>query len=190
MRLFTTREKSATVFPPVLVRMLFQRCIAYAAIQPFGWMSCCVRKPVADLPHPAQFGQVCCRVLSAGCSSTLDKDEDGENPRWRLVGVLLPPFLHGLCMCVDRPRIAEGMLPPLVSVFFFSCFSCVAVVHRQSSGSPSAVHGLDCSCCRFFYVFYRCTRCAFRRYSHVVSPTTPARRQQRQAQKKFCVRPS
>lgn len=59
--------------------------------------------------------QVCCRVLSAESLSTDAEAEDSENPWWQLVGVLLPPFLHGLCMCVDRSRVAEGLLPPLVS---------------------------------------------------------------------------
>lgn len=77
-------------------------------------------------------------MLSAEGSSTVDKDEDGENPRWRLVGVLLPPFLHGLCMCVDRPRIAEGMLPPLVSGIGF------VVVRRGSV----VLHA--CSCYRLY----------------------------------------
>ncbi|CAM9107710.1 unnamed protein product, partial [Ectocarpus fasciculatus] len=58
--------------------------------------------------------QVCCRVLSAECPSTDTEAENDESPWWKLVGVLLPPFLHGLCMCVDRPRVAEGMLPSLV----------------------------------------------------------------------------
>lgn len=134
---------------------------------------------------PLNFGQVCCRVLSAECSSTVDKDEDGENPRWRLVGVLLPPFLHGLCMCVDRPRIAEGMLPPLVSGF-------AIVFHIMRFGSSRVVRALPTKSFNVYYLFFlfRCYRCAFRRYSHVASTRTPARRQLHQEQKRFCVRPS
>ncbi|CAM9591597.1 unnamed protein product, partial [Scytosiphon promiscuus] len=79
------------------------------------------RDRTTESPHEIllrQYGQcllqVCCRVLSAECSSTALESENYESPLWKLVGVLLPPFLHGLCMCVDRPRIAYGMLPPLV----------------------------------------------------------------------------
>lgn len=59
--------------------------------------------------------QVCCRVLSLQTSNERDAEDDGS-PWWHLIGVLLPPFLHGLCMCSNRSRIAEGMLPSLVSM--------------------------------------------------------------------------
>lgn len=62
------------------------------------------------------FLQVCCRVLSAQAPSSNGEAEGEGSPWWQLVGVLLPPFLHGLCLCADRPRVAEGMLPPLVSM--------------------------------------------------------------------------
>lgn len=64
--------------------------------------------------------QVCCRVLTGECSPC-DEAEDSDSPWWQLVGVLLPPFLHGVCMCVDRPCVAEGLLPPLVSEFALLC---------------------------------------------------------------------
>ena len=44
-----------------------------------------------------------------------DHDDDDDDPWWQLVGVLLPPFLHGLCLCADVPRVAEGILPSLAS---------------------------------------------------------------------------
>lgn len=76
--------------------------------------------------------QVCCRVLSAESCTTDAKDGDSENPWWQLVGVLLPPFLHGLCMCVDRSRVAEGLLPPLVSCADRLVRGCICLYQPQA----------------------------------------------------------
>lgn len=76
-------------------------------------------------------GQVCCRVLNARPPSVEDVIEDDGSPSWHLLGVLLPPFLHGLCLCSDRPRVAEGVLPSLVSfvcgLYFSVPFAVVKV---------------------------------------------------------------
>lgn len=138
------------------------------------------------------FAQVCCRVLSAECSAPGNKADDGENPWWQLVGVLLPPFLHGLCMCVDRPRVAEGMLPPLVSggfcvgfllsyvdILLYIAAKC-GVLWCNSWFLPTAV----------LFWFWPLARCACRRFSLVASTEYLARRQLRQTRRKLCGRHS
>lgn len=109
-----------------------------------------------ERPFGSNWLQVCCRVLRE-FSSSIDRDstEDDETPSWQLVGVLLPPFLHGLCMCTNRPRIAEGLLPPLVSTFVCQswvivatnlcclCVSCALPLRQREPGSilrPGAYH--------------------------------------------------
>lgn len=52
-----------------------------------------------------------------GRASTDRNSQDDGDPWWQLVGVLLPPFLHGLCLCADLPGVADGMLPSLASTF-------------------------------------------------------------------------
>lgn len=107
-----------------------------------AWLSfCCSHTPA----------QMCCRVLSAECSSTDENSEDDESPWWQLVGLLLPPFLHGLCMCVDRPKIAEGMLPPLVSI--------LAVVPHSRYWRSDAVRNTVCDA----WSYPQCTLRLYRR---------------------------
>lgn len=74
-------------------------------------------------------------MLSAECPWTDNEAENDESPWWKLVGVLLAPFLHGLCMCVDRPRVAEGMLPSLVSAGAL-LVRCCTLVPGRGRGLP------------------------------------------------------
>ncbi|CAM9104396.1 unnamed protein product [Discosporangium mesarthrocarpum] len=57
------------------------------------------------------------RCLLKVCCSVLPLYSDGVGGSVHtsnLIGVLLPPFLHGLFLCANRPRVAEAILPAVV----------------------------------------------------------------------------